>query len=241
MTGYLYNYKSGIIDSSSIDRFLVSKYNDQGVPVEKIAYHNDTILRKVHFNFNQNIIVDSLYKLSGEFTGIFTMKLDVHGNLIERKDMYDGQTQISKYIRKYDDNGRLVEEELHSSNSDPLGINGSYTTFLFYDSSGRKTGTNRYEDNGKLSEKKRYKYDQHGYMIEEIRLDNFDNLIYRHLKKYDANGNMIEWLIYTKTDGEEKLLWKSTARYDKYCNKVEEIFYDKNNQPSQKFIYKYIR
>jgi hypothetical protein len=67
----------------------------------------------------------------------------------------------------------------------------------------------------------KYKYDENGYMIEEIFRNKFDSVYYKETFKYDEKGNKIEEVWYSSNDSAESKIFYF---YDENGKLIEELY-----------------
>ena len=85
-------------------------------------------------------------------------------------------------------------------------------------------------------DKKVYKFNQQGDVIEEAYYYGDGSLWWKDLYKYDSKGNIIEKATYN-SDG--SLWWKDLYKYDSQGNKIESAYYNSDGSLNYKHLYKY--
>ncbi len=135
---------------------------------------------------------------------------DEKGNITE-KNIFNIESLEFKWIYKYDENEKKIEDKLFSSNGNLI----SRQTYK-YDEKGNLIETNSLNDDGSLFGKLTYKYDKKGNRIESSWFNNDGNLDSKHTLKYDEKGNKIEKSRFNK-DG--ILIGQWTYRYTYYDQK----------------------
>ena len=176
------------------------KYDDKNNLIEKYVKSEETskdvLIDRRKYDDKNNCIESIIYNINGDIAG--------------------------KWIFKYDEKDRLIEESWYSEES------------LFLES-------------GSLSHKWIYKYDGKGNKIEDNLYNSDGYLCDKHIYKYDEKGNNTEYFWY---DSDGKLLEKTIYKYDKKGNNTESYSYDsegilyvkeqsKYNNKNLKTVYKY--
>ena len=95
-----------------------------------------------------------------------------------------------------------------------------------------------YDNQGNMTEKRVYKYDNAGNNTELEFYDREGNLRQHYLYKYDNRGNRIEWRFY---DADEFLVALTTYYYDDHdnCIEVSSFNYDEHLNWKHSYVYEY--
>lgn len=136
----------------------------------------------------------------------------------------------SKSIRKFDNNGKLTEYNLYSSDGRLIA-----EIVCKFDGKGKMTEENC---SGTMDEKSTYKYDDNGYMTEINSYSSEGSLKSKSTFKYDKNGNKIA-VNYCRFDSDDKLLdnIKWIFNYDKDWFLTEENGYNPDGSLDCKISY----
>ncbi len=160
----------------------------------------------------------------------FVRKYNKNGKLIEQNEYDVDSTLIYKTTYLYGDSGNIIEEVKYGRG----GSLDSKTTYL-YDEIGKKIEKNTYYTKSIFYDahysRNTYIYDKHGNLIEERKLNPDGSLNKKTTFKYDINRNLIE---EKKLDSNGNLTKgsiynKKTFVYDKNGNLVEEKVYFRND------------
>tara|TARA_R110001592_G_C13186309_1_gene751651 strand:+ start:1219 stop:2043 length:825 start_codon:yes stop_codon:yes gene_type:complete len=175
--------------------------------------------------FNKNGRKINHYHYNTDGTGTLSFKsvyyYDIDGYLIEFNDIYGTDNLIHrKFIYKYDNNKKLIEENRYASNGSLIvkeiyeyDSNGNLIEYYYYDRKGNlyKKESYKYDYNGNRIEnnksysdgsgsKETYKYNQKGNLIEKNEFSVFNK---KYLYGYDRMGNIIEIKIIEKDNNKE--------------------------------------
>lgn len=155
---------------------------------------------------------------------------DVDSLLVDRYELRlkDGETVevlLNSNLYKFNVNGDVVEKSEYYEGM----LNGKY--IYDYSPSGEMTGWTFNGSFGNSNLKCSYKYNDEGYMAEEL------TSLTRTVYSYDSNGNMIESAQYFAKDS--ILLSKELYKYDSSDNRVEMSNYDAQGALNYSEIYKY--
>ena len=169
----------------------------------------------------------------GEIKNGYNEDFNSIGNEMEVDFFYKSDSSLnSKNIFKYDEKGKLIEENIYKSN----GRLDTKKTFK-YDDKGNEIEDDLYKSDGSLDSKYTYKYDEAGNEIECKVYKSDNNLEHKYIYKYDQKGNQIERSGY-KSDG--SISYKSTSKYDDNGKKTEDVYYYKSDiNFTDKTLFKY--
>ncbi len=174
---------------------------------------------------------DKIRKKQGEYIW-FSYYFDVNGYALGWNEYDINNVLNARTAYLNDKNGNRIERTV---------FKGSDVVF--------KRETSRYEnnrlveeqsfdENGEMTEKRIFKYDNNGMNTELEFYDRDGELMQRYLYKYDARGNRIEWRFY---DADEFLVALTTYYYDDHDNVVEvsSFNYDEHLNWKHTYIYEY--
>lgn len=174
---------------------------------------------------------DKIRKKQGEYTW-FSYYFDVNGYALGWNEYDEKQVLNARTAYLNDKNGNRIERTV---------FRGSDVVF--------KRETSRYEnnrlveeqsfdENGEMTEKRIFKYDNSGMNTELEFFDRDGELMQRYLYKYDERGNRIEWRFY---DADEFLVALTTYYYDDHDNVIEvsSFNYDEHLNWKHTYIYEY--
>ncbi|MFK8303336.1 RHS repeat domain-containing protein [Capnocytophaga stomatis] len=232
-------------------------YNPQGRAIEKIFYEEDgNISKKETWKYDEqgNLLEnnrDSYYEGVHSFS-LLTCKYDEKGNKIE--EIWDSNSSSTKFIWKYNEKeekieyiryedetvsrkGKLIYKEVGERGNLVKTIWCEYKfgkTFnveRYYNEHEKLIEAIYYEENGNISSKETWKYDDKGNEIENIWYNKNGKIDLKTTWKYDDKGNLIEHIEYNKNG---KIDLKTTSKYDDKGNKIEATYYD--NQIGKEFF-----
>lgn len=187
-------------------------------------------------NINSKIIKSDLVldNLQGEVFSLTEYSYranESYGNLLkgERARRY---TLENDFYKKYDVNGRKIEEGKYDDYSDGGLL---YKIEYTYDKNGILTEGNYFSTNDEFIRKQTYLYDKTGNLTEKSSI-NFDGSFAGKVTYvYDELGNIIEENIYNKSNQ----ITKMTYQYDSLRHKIEEKYFNINGSLSVLTKYKY--
>ncbi|MDP3445792.1 MAG: hypothetical protein Q8T08_23270 [Ignavibacteria bacterium] len=143
-------------------------------------------------------------------------------------DEYD--TIIQKYIYKYNDTDKLIEQIYI------LGKKTVSKTVCKYNDNDKSKESITYNVNGEILDKTISKYDNKENLIEIDYYNSQGDLNAKTKYKYDKRGNNIEYVAYN-SDG--NLNFRQLYKYDTKSNVIEEISYDLNGNITGTTFYEY--
>lgn len=193
-------------------------FNLQGYYTEVISYYNNDEIQnqdKYSYYFDKNMSEIRDYGYNGSFVFRWVSKYDMNGNEIESIKYWPQGGIASRFTYKYDNYRNIIEEKrFYSDNS------FSTTKYIYkYDNLGRITENTEYQDLGTssfyVSEKRKYKYNVYGNIIEELIYNRGEDL-YLTIKyeyEYDTRRNWIQKIEYVNNT-----LEKITEREYEYYN-----------------------
>lgn len=166
---------------------------ENGLITTEEVFYNQSQIGKTLYKYDENDNVVSAHDVgeSGEITLKVTFQYDERDNLLE-KIIYeaDGQSVLSKYVYKYDQEGnKIAYDEFESDGS--FEAHQSFT----YDNEGNLFEEKYHNTDGSVSQV--ITYDAHGNRIQ----NDSDVLSYREKYEYlyDDIGNWIETLSYKES------------------------------------------
>ena len=149
-----------------------------------------------------------------------------------------------KIYRTTDEKGRVSEQRSYY-NKDNLLIGSErvdhkgeivFKSETVYNDKKQKVKYTRYKKGGKeIKWTWVYKYNEQGLKIEWTRSNGKGELVYRDVKKYDAQKRLLEEATYKKG----KLKSKTTYRYDSAGRMTKKTIYNKSDEPKKEFEYSY--
>jgi hypothetical protein len=209
---YTYEYKSGVIDSTSRVLDVITFYDNKGKIIER---KNCNIYKKTSF-----------YKT--------TFKYNENGDPIEYilyKNTYkDTAVSIRSYY-KYNDSRRLKEIEDYDSNGD---LNKKF--IYEYNEAGIQIEKQEVDKDGSLRYKFLYKYDAKRNLTDVIQYHSSGSFYEQKSYKYDDENYLVE-IDFKYENG--KIFIKIEFQNDVWGNPITEIWYDENDEPTQKKEYIY--
>ncbi|HSP87389.1 MAG TPA: hypothetical protein VLN45_04600 [Ignavibacteriaceae bacterium] len=152
------------------EKLSTQKYNSKGFLTETIIYDSEEkIISKFKYDYDNNgKRIETTSSSDGSIKNYFTYEYDKYGNKIKAY-RYDPSEKLEEYyFYEYDEEGNLIEEEWFASSGEKV-----YSVENDYDN-GVKTRTSTFDENNNLIYEYFFKYDEKGYVIEEL--------------KYDSNG-----------------------------------------------------
>ena len=255
-------------------------YDSQGRKIEDIYYKEDgNISSKETWKYDEQgkLLESNSDSYYGDEHSFLNCKYDEKGNKIEEIRGYDGH--VTKQTWKYDEKGNKIEyirydDETMSIKNNMIsyeeGERGNRVKTIWYEYEfGETFNVERYYneheklieaiyygENGNISRKRTWKYDDKGNLIERIvynsnsketwKYDDKGNLI-EHIVhnskgnisrkrtrkcKYDDKGNLIEHIEY---NSKGNISWKNTSEYDNQGNLIEDIVYNSKGNITRKY------
>ncbi|MFJ1425670.1 RHS repeat domain-containing protein [Capnocytophaga canimorsus] len=224
-------------------------YNPQGRKIEKIFYEEDgNISKKETWKYDEqgNLLEknsDNYYK-GVHYFSLLTCKYDEKGNKIE--EIWDSNISSTKFIWKYNEKEELIEYIRYEDETvsrkrkriyKEVGERGNLVKTIwceykfgktfnverYYNEHEKLIEAIYYEENGTISSKETWKYDDKGNEIESIWYNKNGKIDLKTTWKYDDKGNLIEHIEYNKNG---KIDLKTTSKYDDKGNLIEATYYD---------------
>lgn len=254
---YIYNDKGKILefkkkryDGSSIQRETY-KYDDKGNILEfiKNCYNGSPVeIETYKYDSKGNEIENIVYKGFNIVSFIFRSKYDDKGNKIETIGFDSVGSQFIKFNYKYTDKGIKIQDIEFDQND-------LITSITRYNDEGLFIEDVNYYD-GSIDSRLIYKYDNKGFLIEEIsyyqdgEVDTRTTYIYDRtgykkiyeffsqsdastiITTYDNYDKVIEYICY---DSNSIITHHHKNRYDSNENMIEQIIYNLSNQPEKKY------
>ena len=156
---------------------------------------------------------------------------DVNGyslgwNEYNREKMLTGRTA---YLN--DKDGNRIERTVYLGNQMTKKESSKYVNGLMVEEQS-------FDQDGEMTELRKYKYDQKGNCTEMEFYNRDGDLMQHYLYKYDARGNRIEWRFY---DADEFLSALTTYYYDDHDNLIEvsSFNYDEHLNWKHSYVYEY--
>ena len=217
-TTYKYDENNNTIElcKYKLDGSLVSKqtheYNKDGKFIEYI--NQDT--RETHKYDNIGNVVEHIVYKKSMIKQIETTKYNEDGKQVESTFYKPDGNKSGWFTIKYNEKGEII-------GSIAFNADGSLRQKFEYNKDGKIIEFYESNYDGKQISKDIYKYNEIGQIIEEISMGN-DNLKYRKIYKYDANGNEIECCKVSQrgsTGGKSKVI----SKYDSNGIKIEVLTY----------------
>ena len=193
-------------------------YNEDNLPIQKIETDPDG--RKIVWEYtyysdgnlkSKSVVGDGFY--IGGWQRLY--KYDARNNLI--KMTYINYNGVYNETYVYDDNNRLVEENLK-----PHGSSDTRMTYE-YDANGNVVREVKYLYES-VTEIKEYTYDVNGRLIRQVVRDKQRNSKFFDYE-YDANGNVIKEV---ERNGKDEVVWTTNYVYDDAMRLIHEYYTDAN-------------
>ncbi|GJQ07770.1 hypothetical protein CAPN010_19280 [Capnocytophaga cynodegmi] len=222
-------------------------YNPQGRKIEKIFYEEDgSISSKETWKYDEqgNLLENNSDYYKGVHSFYYTTyKYNEKGKLIE--EIWNSNSSSTKSIWKYNEKEELIEyiryedetvsrKEKHIYKE--VGERGNLVKTIwceykfgetfnverYYNEHEKLIEEIHYEENGTISSKETWKYNDKGNKIENIWY-NKNGKIVKKTSKYDDKGNLIEETYYDR-------FGKEFLKYNDKGNLIEEIKYNRNGK-----------
>ena len=209
----------------------IIKYNSSISEVEITTEDDDdNILEKVieKYNSSGDIIEEVEYDRTGSLKSKLNYSYNNDGTLknISYKDSEGNIRKVVEY--KYDSDGKLIEKKTLKDNQE--------TKKIMYVYEDNKIEEIFYKPEGSIEEKYIKTYDGDN-MIEEIKMDADDIIVFKASYKYDSNGNKIEKALYGLNGS--SIINKIIYQYDDNGNLMKAIEYNKTNEPIKMMKYEF--
>lgn len=246
----LYN---GIFETKTLTMSNFYHYNKEGRILEKISATNDSIVSKevfrynkngeiskyTHYDYNDSIACqekrpDGKKTKKSELCSGYTIKWKERkqSNQTEILEYENGNTLFRKEIGQYDEQGRLLSEEIFEEKPEKHKSCYAYS----YDEAGNLTELTSYE-NDSLFQKNSYTYNTNHYPIEEKVFDKNGTLVSKRSWKYDERNNPIETTDFQANENKQERI---RYEYDEEDNVTkEEVFNDESDSASCTTLYYY--
>jgi len=248
---FKYNSKDSLIEKTFFDteQNIIYQtnweYDSNGNKITETSLNSENrIVYRYTWDYNKaNKLIEEKHFQSNDYT---TSEYDSIGNQIVIINHEPISLSATKLI-KYDDNGRLIEEETIDESKGSWKIQFSYwgnnkiKEEIMYNTNNLMTlkwGYN-YHKNGQVSEKInydiseggkethiafKYYYDEEGREIDNIYYDAQGSITSQDTKKYNKNGDLIEYSLYT-SDATMTGVFRYAYKYDNKNNLIEKIEY----------------
>lgn len=217
---------------------------------------------EVGINGNALYYIEYTYNLHGgkdngrQLVRVDSVTFDKRGNF-QDKYRREGGGKYTWFSYYFDVNGYSLGWNEYNANNALTGRtaylndkNGNcIERTMFINNQMTKKESSRYENNrlveeqshdnqGNVTEKRVYKYDNQGNNTELEFYDREGNLRQHYLYKYDNRGNRIEWRFY---DADEFLVALTTYYYDDHdnCIEVSSFNYDEHLNWKHSYVYEY--
>ena len=227
-------------------------YDSQGRKIEEIFYKEDgNISKKETWKYDEqgNIILHDTHYYYEDVHRFYcsTWKYDEKGNKIEEiwyTDGYATTKQTWKYNEKgnrieyirYDDETMSIKKNMISYEEGERGnrvktiwceyeFGKTFNVERYYNEHEKLIEAIYYGENGNISKKQTWKYDDKGNKIEDIQYEN-GKIIFEDTWKYDDKGNEIEYISYHNKGNRKIVSMKTTSKYDDKGNKIESTYYE---------------
>ena len=194
----------------SVTSWTEWEYNEAGELIRETYYKDETVfywteweyneagvlLKEIDYNDNGEVTTYSIYDDDGNLIetrreGVFgyynyiNKVYDLMGNCIEEINSElvietNEKTFESKYIRRYDSNGNMINEELYVGDENRLSSKIEYE----YDGNENLAKKMSYDEDGSLRFVYSYHYDNAGNIIKEEVCDDEGNLFYYYEYEY---------------------------------------------------------
>jgi hypothetical protein len=198
---------NGFYSGQKINEKKLWRYDNNGNIIEFTLFENDSINRKEFAKYNEkNKLVEfKTYRSTGKLDYQRNYKYDQYGNeieyvfrsedtysiankiyntnnqIIEKKEFSDFTNSIRIDRYKYNDEAKLIEENL-VTNGFPLS-----KVKITYNSKGKKASKTEYRWNDNISSTETFVYNSNGDLIEHIFINEYKK-IYKSFE-YDFKGN----------------------------------------------------
>ena len=184
-----------------------------------------------HFNLRGDCVDSVDYDTTGSMKGKSISKYNSDGNLVEQASYdYDGSL-LFKFIYKYTP-GIAKPTEFSCYNAD-----GSlwWKSITKYDSKGNEVETTSWNSDGSLRYKLCYTYDSNGNNVEVATWEEY-GLSGKTTRRYDSNNNVVEEIRF---DANDSIVWKNLYTYDEAGNEIRKECYNSDSSLSDIDIYTY--
>lgn len=226
--------RCGYSNDGSLTFKQIIKYNRDGNErLDSVFLEPEWEVSKSYFKYNNDRTESEqfVYLNNSPILRIIK-KYDENGKIIESIELRsDGKCDVYNYNNKYDDNGNKIEY------SQVFNGKPQWKNTYKYDVDGYKTEYCFYNSDGCLFMKHTYKYDDKGQNIEENAYTPNDSLYYTKKFSYDNDGNQIEICEYN-ADG--SLDHKESYKYDRYGNVSSKVTASNTGIMTEGVVYEYV-
>ena len=146
----------------------------------------------------------------GEYTW-YSYYFDVHGYALGWNEYNRAKELTGRTAYLNDRDGNRVERTVYLGNQMTKKETSKFVGGLMMEEQS-------FDQDGQMTELRKYKYDQKGNCTEMEFYNRDGDLMQHYLYKYDARGNRIEWRFY---DADEFLSALTTYYYDDHDNVIE--------------------